>query len=80
MQSSGESEGEVKKGREKNRAGRERGRGGEMQAYCWHWDRRMHQMLHVSVRAKDKALHKFESSLPTFWGCGCEILAKGQVL
>lgn len=38
---------------------RERGRG--MPAYCWHGERRMPQMLDVSVCGGDKALHKFGS-------------------
>lgn len=37
-------------------------------------------MLDVSVWGTDKALHKFESGMPTSWGLGGEILAAGQVL
>lgn len=51
-----------------------------MQAYFWHRERRMPQMLDVSVWGTDKVLHKFESRMPTSWGLGGEILATGQVL
>lgn len=37
------------------------------------------QMLDVSVWGIDKALHKFESRMPTFQGLGGESLAAGQV-
>lgn len=37
-------------------------------------------MLDVSVWGTDKALHKFESRMPTSQGLGGEILAAGQVL
>lgn len=40
----------------------------------------MPQMLDVSVWGTDKALHKFESGMPTSRGLGGEILAAGQVL
>ncbi|KAG8012118.1 Serine/threonine-protein kinase Nek8 [Nibea albiflora] len=40
----------------------------------------MPQMLDVSVWGTDKALHKFESGMPTSQGLGGEILAAGQVL
>lgn len=40
----------------------------------------MPQMLDVSVCGTDKALHKFESRMPTSRGLGGEILAAGQVL
>lgn len=40
----------------------------------------MPQMLDVSVWGTDKALHKFESRMPTSRGLGGEILAAGQVL
>lgn len=51
-----------------------------MPAYFWHRERRMPQMLDVSVWSTDKALHKFESGRPTSRGLGGEILAAGQVL
>ena len=51
-----------------------------MPAYFWHGERRMPQMLDVSVWGTDKALHKFESGMPTSRGLGGEILAAGQVL
>lgn len=59
---------------------RERGREREMPAYFWHRERRMPQMLDVSVWGRDKALHKFWSGMLTSQGLGGEILAVGQVL
>lgn len=35
-------------------------------------------MLHVSVWDTDKAVHKFESRMPTSWGLEGEVLAAGQ--
>ena len=51
-----------------------------MPAYFWHRERRMPQMLDVSVWGTDKALHKFESGMATSQGLGGEMLAAGQVL
>lgn len=51
-----------------------------MPAYFWHRERRMPQMLDVSVWGTDKALHKFWSGMLTSQGLGGEILAVGQVL
>lgn len=51
-----------------------------MQAYFWQSERRMPQMLNVSVWSTDKAVHKFQSGMPTSRGLGGEILAAGQVL
>lgn len=52
----------------------------EMPTYCWQRERSTPQMLDVSVCGTDKALHKFESRMPTSWGLGGEALAAGQVL
>lgn len=51
-----------------------------MLAYFWHGERRIPQMLDVSVWCTDKALQKFESGMLTSQGLGGEILAAGQVL
>lgn len=37
----------------------------------------MSQMLDVSVWVTDKALHKFESRIPTSWDLGGENLGSG---